>query len=364
MSRTAVPARHSRRSSWLVLLLAVSAAVPAKEPAEDRYPWDTSPATCPTDSSSRKSAEICIVDNWRTFDETVDRLTLLFEQERFSLLDRALADIMASDKRFVSGRPASSAAYWTFRRLMSGGVTAPVFQRMVSWRRTCPDSYFAKFVEARSKYSMGWSVRGGGYRDTVAEESWKLFDSALRGAQQDLLAAPRELKETPLWHNLMLAIALDIRNPRQNPQEIFESGVMRWPHYYDFYDLMISRLEPRWGGSWDQVDTFIRQWTRRQEKSEGKSLYARLYINLKLLNVDPEQTRISWIMMRSSFRDLLARYPDPAFKNAYASYACLAKDRAEYARAIKMVDEDRVLRGEWLRGTSYEQCSEWAERAT
>ncbi len=60
----------------------------------------------------------------------------------------------------------------------------------------------------------------------------------------------------------------------------FEEGVRRWPEYYDFYEVYVSRLVPKWGGSWGAVDQFISSWSVKRLSSEGDSMYARLYTNL------------------------------------------------------------------------------------
>src|SRR5258708_15822896 len=147
----------------------------------------------------------------------------------------------------------------------------------------------------------------------------------LREAEQVLLDAPQQLKDTPLWHNLLLAISLDTNTVQSDPQATFESAAKAWPDYYDFYDLMLSRLVPIWGGSWEKVDSFVDYWARQRVEREGTSLYARLYINLGGQRVTPDETSLDWNRMKQSFVDLIARYPDPVFKNLYASYACFAR---------------------------------------
>jgi hypothetical protein len=352
--------RFSLARCQLALLLAcVGGATLAQTPSPSRYPWDARPATCLNES--RAAAPECALDNWPTFDETVQRVAFLYQTEQFPLLERALADIVSSNKRYVSGNPASSAAYWAFRRLMPGpGVPSGTKDRVARWRAAIPQSYFVVFAEARYQYGNAWNARGSGYAGSVSKESWELFSTRLREAEQVLLKAPQQLRDTPLWHNLLLAISLDTDAVQSDPQDVFERAVKAWPAYYDFYNIVLTRLVPRWGGSWEKVDTFIDYWTKQQASREGASLYARLYINLRSQGITPDQTRLSWEKMKRSFVDLIARYPDPVFKNLYASYACFARDKAAFVEAMRGLPSNLLLRDYWLSGHSHEACLRWA----
>src|SRR5258708_18605126 len=116
-----------------------------------RYPWDTRPEACM--KGERVDAPECALNSWRTFDETVGRIESLYQSERFSLLERALTETVSSNKRFVSGRPTASAAYWAFRRTMPApGVRLVEKDRVARWRAAIPQSHFAIFAEARFLY--------------------------------------------------------------------------------------------------------------------------------------------------------------------------------------------------------------------
>jgi len=356
--------RYRKRFSFarcqLTLLLAcIAGAIWGQTPPPLRYPWDARPATC--FNESRVAAPECALDSWPTFDETVRRVAFLYQTEQFSLLEQALAELVSSNKRFVSGRPLSSAAYWAFRRVMPApGVPTAEKDRVVRWRAAFPQSYFVIFAEARFLYGNAWNTRGSGFAGSVSKESWELFSMRLREAEQVLLKAPQQLKDTPLWHNQLLAISLDTDAAQSDRQETFERSVKAWPDYYDFYDLMLTRLVPRWGGSWDKVDSFIDYWAKRQVQREGTSLYARLYINLANQRITPDQTRLDWNKMKRSFVDLITRYPDPAFKNLYASYACFARDKTAFEDAMRGLPSNLLMPNYWLSGHSHEACLRWA----
>jgi hypothetical protein len=339
----------------------VVAAGPAwgQAPSPPRYPWDIRPATCL--NGPRVAAPGCTVENWPTFDETRRRVAGLYQAEQFSLLEQALAEIAASQTRFTSGRPATSAAYWAFRLLMPGpGVPVAEQDRMARWRAAVPHSSFATLAEARFLYAHAWNARGSGYAQSVSKEAWAIFAARLHEAERVLLRAPQPLQDTPWWHNLLLSVALDTRTAQTDPQATFIRGVTKWPEYYDFYDIMVKRLMPKWGGTWEKLEAFIVYWATQQAPREGTSLYARLYVNLRDQGVTPGETQVNWPHMQRSFGDLIARYPDPAFKNLYASYACFARDKAAFGDAMRGLPPALLMPQEWLAGHTHDACVRWA----
>jgi hypothetical protein len=323
-----------------------------------RYPWDNRPAKC----GAAPADPACNLESWPDIPETTRRVALLYSTEQFALLERALGELHATKKRFEGGDMPVNGAYWAFRRLMPAPGTQPAERdRVARWRQAVPDSTFATFAEARYLYGYAWAARGGGYGGTVSPESWELYGIRMREAEKVLAGAPKTLKDSPLWHNLMLAIALDTDKVDADARQVFETAVERWPAYYDFYDLMVSRLVPRWGGTWQKVDEFIRHWSSRQEASEGKSLYARLYVLLSLRHsAHPTETMMDWPTMRASFDDLVQRYPNTWYRNRYASYACLTRDKETFNRVMAGLKPEQLNPRAWLSGHSYDACIRWA----
>jgi hypothetical protein len=342
-----------------VTMLAASQAF-AQVPAQQPYPWQRRAAEC-LDAAKAHERRCMPEENWPTFELTIQRVASLYSGDQFALLERALQDVVSSKKRFDDGDSPAASAYWTFRRLMPApGTNARHKDQIAKWRTAVPSSYFVPLAEARFTYASAWNVRGSGQGGSVSKESWELFNLRLREAEQILLDAPAALKDTPLWHNLMLAIALDASQTTHTPDEVLEEAARRWPDYYDFYEVRLTRLVPKWGGSWRQVESFIGRWSDELSSSEGHSLYARLYVSLKDQGVTPDQTAMDWAKMRRSFEDLTKRYPHARFKNLYASYACFARDKPAFSAATAKLSARELAPDFWLSGHSYEACMRWA----
>lgn len=324
-----------------------------------RYPWDERPLKCFVPGAPQIG--LCKpVDNWPTPDRTIHYISILYFNETFPLLERYLSDLVASKRRFVDGTYAEEAIFRAFRAIMSGPTVEQFAPRLdAAWRKAVPDSQFVVLAEFERMYTRAWDARGRGYADTVSRESWELFAIRLKEAEQILLNAPPPLKETPEWHMDMLAITGELARDPSRVQQEFERAVKRWPTYAIFYQMMLDRMVPKWGGSWEKVESFIALSADMQPASEGKSLYARLYIYLI-----PERSAVDsnfdWNTMKTSFEDLIARFPAAKYKNLYASYACQARDKALFSHAMSGMSNNELIRAWWLDGTSYDACMRWA----
>jgi hypothetical protein len=69
---------------------------------------------------------------------------------------------------------------------------------------------------------------------------------------------------------------------------------------------------------------------------------------------------MSWTRMKTSFRDLTTRYPDPVFKNLYASYACFARDGVAFREALAALGPGELDPKTWLAAYPHSACMQWA----
>lgn len=291
-------------------------------------------------------------------DQMVERLRTLYRSQKFDVLDPMLACLMRGSSRFASGRMGSSAVYWMFRRQMPApGANLGEIQYIQAWRQQRPDSIFSEFANLRYKYAMAWNSRGSGYAQSVSDDRWKVFNQGLVDTERALLGASNDLRQTPIWQNLLFATVLDTKDSQSQPRVVFDEGVKRWPTYYDFYEVGLSRLLPRWGGSWERVDSFVDYWSEQLKASEGESLYARLYVSVITNAATANQTKINWPRMKRSLDDLIARYPDPVHKNMAASVACAYGDPVYYKSAFQRIPANELNPAAWIRGTDPGSCA-------
>jgi len=295
--------------------------------------------------------------NYQDQNEVIARLRHLYQASNFAELDATLACLLNDPKKFQSGKPGASAVYWFFRREMPApGVEDAQAARVKAWQKQKPDSVFAAFAELRLMYALAWNVRGSDYAKDTPGGSMQAFQQGLLQSEKLLLDARQDYRHTPIWQNLLLAVSLDAQHPQSDPGAVFKEGVSRWPNYYDFHELILTRLVPRWGGSWETADAFIVGWTRQLQTSEGESLYARLYASLILGGADPRETRLDWPRMKRSLDELIKRYPDPVHKNWAATLACVHGDPAYYKLAMQRIGPQDLRPAAWVAGTAPATC--------
>lgn len=314
--------------------------------------------------TSNQCDKLSAID-YTDWDLTVTQLRSLFQKDDFARLEEALTCLMESKQRFQSGKPGASAVYWLFRNEMHApGPINAAAAHVGRWQHELPNSIFAEFGDLRIRYVVAWNSRGNGYARDVTLNGMEGFQQGLHNLEVLLLQTSSPLKNTPIWHNLLLAVAQDSGSATSPPAMVFQDAVQRSPGYYDFYEVRLSRLVPRWGGSWESVDKFIKHWSAERNASEGKSMYARLYTSVIVAGADTSETLIDWSRMKPSLEDLVARYPTRSHKNLAASFACRFGDKVYLKMALgRLKERDLDTRG-WLPGMDQDRCEQWLATQT
>lgn len=318
------------------------------------YPWDDRPPKCRTPGAP--PVGMCALNAWQWPLRSQARLSELWASRNWRVLELALTELTRSNAYFAEGTSHAALVERWLLDVVQDGDPGPA---IAAWKAAHPDSPFVPLAEAQHLLVKAWSARGSGYAGTVSREAWKLFSEQLLEAERKLLAAPASVRETAAWHLVLLKVALDARG-RTDPQQLFVDATRRWPRETRFYSHMVSRMVPKWGGSWPQVESFVAAATRNAEATEGQSTYARLYLDLVMHNA--EEIPMDWPRMRSGFEDWIRRYPANPPLDAYASFACRARDKAAFTRVMQMLRPSDIAEVAWLPGYSPEACLRWASQ--
>ena len=230
--------------------------------------------------------------NWSDYNETLRLIQKSYHAGEYKSVEQTLACLLESKKTFTSGKPGAVAAYWFYRNEMHGqGANEEDRFRIDKWKQAVPGSQFAKFAELRLSYSQAWNARGTKYANETTEDQFKRFKQKLLETETLILSEKNGLKETPISYNLLMAVTLDTDGTQSSPMDVFNYGVTKWPNYYDFYEVLLTRLVPKWGGSWEIVDDFINHWASKLQQPEENTIYARLYYNVHKHNRSSKYTR-------------------------------------------------------------------------
>jgi hypothetical protein len=202
------------------------------------------------------------------------------------------------------------------------------------WREKSPGSRLLPVAEADMWQGLAWKARGNSGRSGVSPEGRALFQERLRRAAQALEVSADVGKESPIWYWVALIVAGSSGRPDAQFDALYSEAVGKFPAYLPLYYTRVNYLLPQWGGDWDQVDRFADDAVNRTRATEGTALYAWIYADVTTKSGGDifKISRAQWPVMRASFEDMIKRYPDPWNRNLYATFACLARDKATTAR--------------------------------
>ena len=126
------------------------------------------------------------------------------------------------------------------------------------------DSFLAHLHHGILMKDYAWDARGGGWASTVTEEGWKLFGERLRRAKLDLEKA-LEMEPT-CWDasRELIVVATGMSLPREYAEARLQEAVAHCPTDYMARDNMAWSLQPRWGGSIEELLEFGRRCARTE----------------------------------------------------------------------------------------------------
>jgi len=191
---------------------------------------------------------------------------------------------------------------------------------------------------------------------------WNDGSAPLAALRAFLLEHKQVASSDPHWYALMIEVMGLQGEGRDAILLMLDEAVRREPLYYETYFAAARAII----GSSDQpvadLENLARYAVRMTERSEGTSLYARLYwIALREMG-DPEffsAMTQHWPQMRESILDVLARYPDQWNIQNFAYFACLAQDKPTSRSLMSKVSGRRFSQA-WGQLEVHQACQDWA----
>jgi hypothetical protein len=249
-------------------------------------------------------------------------------------------------------------------RWFDGQTPERVEKLFADWASAAPASRLRNSAEATAWWALAWKARGGGYASEVTPEGDKLFRNRLERSVRILESANPESKESPLWYAIALAVAGSLGEPPAVLDRIFDEGAAKFAYYYPLYHTRLNYLQPSWGGDYAQVDAFIRASVMRTQARWGTRIYAMLYGSLAEDYRGEagffRETRVSWRLMQHAFEDGITKPDDWPWLNAYAGFACMARDRATTRQLLAELGAHADL-SVWIPSLSTDACRDLVE---
>jgi hypothetical protein len=277
-------------------------------------------------------------------------------------------DAMANEFRSAKGRTPSGLWKLSFFYLSIGQILTPAEgageqpwlaaeNKIKRWIAQSPNSPAAHIVYGKLLRMHAWHIRGGGYANQVAKAKWPGFEKYEHLALEYLESHKNIASADPEWYATMLAITTDAGLERAKFDSIYEEALNKESAYYETYFWALRYLLPIWHGDSKQMEVFIDNAVKRSYKTEGSSMYARMYWSASQVLGDNifEKSNAKWPKMKAAFDDMVKRYPDSWNINNYAKFACLAGDKQTTHLLIKKMKGD-VIDDAWPSVEFYNAC--------
>lgn len=341
---TEILPRASCLAALLLLQTATSVFAQVGEaPASPiRYPWDSRPNRCLILAEAATSAECRLID-WPTFVESKQRMDILFANLDYRQIDRAANHLGRSDRRFGTGEYEFEALYLSMQAFFRyAGDWGP--EVATGWAATAKNSGFDCVARAMTSWAGAWSARGSGNSNTVSPEAWSLYYAGLAEAHAKLQSCPEDIRRSGPWHIFNLQLVYE--SPALKPSRLDALGASseKWPVSTLLYGVPMRFAEPRWGGSFSQMDAIALLANQRTSQVLGEGMYALVYESALRGNstYTVRDTAADWEKLKRGFRDVEAKaYGAPWIWRNFASLACQARDKGEAKRLLQLYDQRR-----------------------
>jgi tetratricopeptide (TPR) repeat protein len=146
-----------------------------------------------------------------------------------------------------------------------------------AWIAQDPNDPIPLLVRAQYFHDMGWLKRGPNFSREVRPDHMAVFLDYMTRALADVDASLRLSDANPHAFYLKLRI-LRGAGSGDGMRETFEAAIAKFPSYYPVYDALLTVLQPKWGGTVEDMYAFVDRYAgQATEYSPLKMLYVSLY---------------------------------------------------------------------------------------
>ena len=180
------------------------------------------------------------------------KLRKLLKQRNFKKLNKILSELDESFKKDIKNEQHLFSAYETFF------IKKESYESLFNdWVEATPDSHIPYLARAKYFYAMAWKVRGNDYSsETPKKQKYKMLDY-LKRAMEDIRIPMNEKKPPILAFELLLRIAK--LQGHDDLKDAFKAVIKIYPATFNYRNIYLSSLTPRWGGSYEKMQNFIEE---------------------------------------------------------------------------------------------------------
>lgn len=237
-------------------------------------------------------------------------------------------------------------------------------ERTKKWADEYKNVPLVYVLHARALLEYGSYFRGGGFASTVPPQAWKTYNDYTQRAAKFLIESESIASKSTSWHAWMLDVIRMGGLPQEAAYKVFYAGIDVDATDYRLYAEMTDYLLPKWHGSAEQIDGFIKMAADRAPAEYKKEIYARLYSRVGENYFGRRMystSLVDWARMKAGLEAWNEKFPTQWSKNIFAYHACMAGDKK---LAIRLLGEIGDM-PEWeiwkpRPQATFETCVRWA----
>ena len=246
----------------------------------------------------------------RVIDPAQRDIVALIEHRNFEALERLLGGYQKAFEEDASNSVQLLAAFRTFQ-----SVPRSADSTLNEWTRNAPSSYVALLARARFNYYQGLAARGIAYAPETPERNFQTMRIFLDRSRIDL---ERSLSLTPKPFLSRMTLMSIARTSGSHDEERthYREAVKLAPQSVELRLAHMDNLEPRWGGSYREMEAFLKE--SRAQLSDPKAA-DRLAARIPADRADEQQRKKNYSQALTLYNEAVAldAAPDILCDRAY-----------------------------------------------
>jgi Zn-dependent protease with chaperone function/TPR repeat protein len=175
----------------------------------------------------------------------------LLEKKDYAGLEGLLGGLQRAFEQDPLTSPRLENAFRAFNKVPRSGEPA-----LNEWVAKQPSSYVARVARAAYYNSQGQDARGTGFIKDTPEENVRAMEDYLRKARTDLERSLKLTAKPYLSRRILMSIARTA-GPRRSGKAHYFEAVKLAPQSIELRLAYMSSLEPRWGGSYKDMEAYL-----------------------------------------------------------------------------------------------------------
>jgi hypothetical protein len=299
-------------------------------------------------------------------EKYADGVRLLFEQERFRVLNDVAAGERNNKTRFAGGEWKLRAFYEALAAPAGKGrgvVTDwnAYRERLNHWVGVETQSITAQVALAQGELLYAWQLRGPGAPGTIAPDRYDLFMTQLKQTETVLNQASDLQEKCPEWYNVMLQVARAKGWEQADLNALLERAAAFEPQYFYVYQQQALTLTTLWRGKEGDAEKFAEDQANRMGGKPGDILYFQIAESV-MANPDLAKMPQHFVWSRAlvGYQGLVEQYgPSVARQN---QIAFLAARFGDYLAADDLFTQigDHWDKGTWGSQEYFDKVKAWA----